>query len=171
MPSTMNDSDTSDVRVLDPQKLRLCRAAGVTLLSVDGEGSWSGVSVARAFPISDPDHYIGFLDSEGKDIGIVKDPSLLDADSRQVLLEDLEVRYFVPVVEQVVQVKEEFGSVYWTVETNRGRKEFVARNLKDSLLELPGNRVILTDIDGNRYEIPDIMKLNRKAQDILVRSL
>src|SRR6185369_15591445 len=108
------------------------------------------ISVARAFPISDPDRFIGFLDSDGKDIGIVKDPDLLDPDSQRIVAEELELRYFVPVIEKVVSVKEEFGSVYWTVETNRGPKEFVVRNLKDSVLELPGNRAILTDVDGNR---------------------
>ena len=39
---------------------------------------------------------------------------------------------FVPFVERVVEVKEEFGSVYWTLETDRGPREIIVRNLRDS---------------------------------------
>src|ERR1044071_6008245 len=103
-------------RLLDPESIRLSRIAGLAQLSLDGEPPIPGISVARAFPISDPDHYIGFLDSEGKDIGVVKEPDLLDPESRMVLDEELELRYFVPTIEAVISVKEEFGSVYWTVD-------------------------------------------------------
>ena len=129
------------------------------------------MSVARAFPLSDPEHYIGFLDGAGKDVGILHDPGLLDPESRKVVEEELEKRYFVPIVERVTGVKEEFGTIYWTVETDRGTKEIVVRNLRDNIQELSQSRIIITDADGNRFEFPDTNKLDNKSLGIIMRNL
>jgi hypothetical protein len=160
-----------ELRILDPKTTRLFRVAGVTRLTIEGDRSWAKVSPSRAFPLSNPDHYIGFLDGDGKDVGLLYDPSQLDAESRTLIAEDLERRYFVPIVERVLRVREEFGTIYWDVETDRGAVEIVVRNLRDNLQELSSSRVIITDIDGNRYEFPDIPKLDNKSQAIILRSL
>lgn len=165
------DPASFELRILDPKRAKVFRVAGVTRLTIEEDRSWTKVSVARAFPLSDPDHYLGFLDGAGKDIGLLHDPALLDADSRKIVEEELEKRYFVPVVERVLTVKEEFGTVYWTVETDRGEKEIVVRNLRDNLQELSSTRVIITDVDGNRFEFPDILKIDGKSQAILMRSM
>src|SRR5438477_6545727 len=107
-----------DVRFLDSEPMRLFRVGGITRLTIEKDRSWIRISIARAFPVSDPDHYIGFLDGEGKEIGVVRDPSILDSESRGVLAGELELRYFVPSVRKVVGVKEEFGSVYFTLDTD-----------------------------------------------------
>ena len=140
-------------------------------MTLEGERSWTKISPARTFPLSDPEHYIGFLDGGGKDIGMLYDPSQLDHDSRRVVEEEVERRYFVPVIDRVISVKEEFGAVYWNVETDRGEKEIVVRNLRDNMQELSATRIIITDVDGNRYEIPDVTKMDNKSQGIIMRNL
>lgn len=172
VPSPLpTDPSSFELRILDPKKIKVFRTAGVPRLTLENNRSWIKVAVARAFPLSDPDHYLGFLDGEGKDIGLLHDPSLLDADSWKVVDEELERRYFVPIVERVKSVKEEFGTVYWTVETDRGEKEIIVRNLRDNIQELSGSRVILTDVDGNRFEFPDTSKLDGRSQGIILRNL
>lgn len=165
------DPAAFELRVFDPKRIRIFRVGGVTRLTWENERSWTKVGMARAFPLSDPDHYIGFLDGAGKDMGLIHDPSLLDPESRKVMEEELEKRYFVPLVERVLNVKEEYGTVYWTVETDRGEKEIIVRNLRDNLLELSSSRVIITDVDGNRFEFPDINKLDGKSMGIIMRNL
>jgi hypothetical protein len=160
-----------ELRVLDPRRMKVFRVAGVTRMTLENDRSWIKVTVARAFPLSDPEHYIGFLDGAGKDVGLLPDPGLLDAESRQLVEEELEKRYFVPIVERVLSVKEEFGTVYWKVETDRGAKEIVVRNLRDNLQELSSSRVIITDVDGNRFEFPDTNKLDGKSAGIILRNL
>jgi hypothetical protein len=162
---------TFELRMFEPQRIRVFRVAGVTRLTLENDRSWIKVSIASAFPLSDPDHYIGFLDGGGKDVGMLYDPALLDPASRRLVEEELERRYFVPVVERVQSVKEEFGTVYWKVETDKGEKEIVVRNLRDNLQELSSTRLIITDVDGNRFEFPDIAKLDGKSQSIIMRSL
>jgi hypothetical protein len=165
------DPESFELRVLNPRDIRIFRVAGIPRLTIRDDRSWRKVSVARAFPLSDPDHYVGFLDGDGKDIGLLHDPSHLDPESRQIVNEELERRYFVPIVERVLTVKEEFGTVYWTVETDRGQKEIIVRNIRDNLQELSASRVIITDVDGNRFEFPDTSKLDGKSQSVILRSL
>ena len=165
------DPESFELRILDPKRVRIFRVAGVPRLTLRDDRSWSKVSVARAFPLSDPDHFLGFLDGDGKDIGLLHDPGQLDTESRQIVEEELEKRYFVPVVERVLTVKEEFGTIYWTVETDRGKKEIIVRNLRDSLQELSASRVIITDVDGNRFEFADVSKLDSKSQSVILRNL
>jgi hypothetical protein len=165
------DPASYELRILDPRRIRVFRYGGVPRLTIENDRSWAKVTVARAFPLSDPHHYLGFLDGNGKDIGLLVDPGPLDAESRTVVDEELEKRYFVPVVERVLSVKEEFGAVYWRVETDRGEKEIIARNLRDNLMELSSTRIIITDIDSNRFEFPDINKLDGRSLGIIMRNL
>ncbi|MCW3099512.1 MAG: hypothetical protein JWL77_5130 [Chthonomonadaceae bacterium] len=165
------DPASFELRILQAKQMRVFRQAGVARLTLENDRSWTKVAVARAFPLSDPDHYLGFLDGAGKDIGMLHDPALLDPASRQVVDEELAKRYFVPVIERVFSVKEEFGTVYWKVETDRGEKEIIVRNLRDNIQELSATRVIITDIDGNRFEFADLTKMDTKTQGFILRNL
>lgn len=165
------EQDSFALRILEPERTHIFRVGGVSRLTIEGDRSWTKVAAARAFPLSNPDRYIGFLDGAGKDIGLLVDPGLLDHESRRILDEELERRYFVPVVERVLSVREEYGAVYWNVVTDRGTREIVIRNVKDNLQELSGSRIILTDVDGNRFEFPDITKLDGKSIGILMRHM
>ena len=71
----------------------------------------------------------------------------------------------------MLSVKEEFGTVYWKVDTDRGEKEIIVRNLRDNLQELSSSRIIITDVDGNRFEFPDVNKLDSKNLSIIMRNL
>ena len=165
------DPASFELRILDPKQMRVFRHAGIPRLTLRDDRSWHKVAVARAFPLSDPDHYLGFLDGAGKDIGLLYDPSQLDPESRQIVDEELDKRYFVPVVKRVLTIKEEFGTIYWSVETDRGQKEIIVRNLRDNLQELSASRVIITDVDGNRFEFVDVSKLDNKSQGVILRNL
>ncbi len=174
MPSEVAEDNPFDIRILEPTETRLFRAYdgdALVRLTLNDERSWREVRVARAKPFSDPDHYIGLRDGDDKDIGLIEDPRLLDAASRAILEEELERRYFTPTVERVVSVKEEMGTVTWEVETDRGARRFVVRNLRDSTFPLGPNRLMMTDTDGNRYEFPDVTTYGAKAYTVLAKVL
>ena len=66
-------------------------------------------------------------------------------------------------------MREEFGATYWTVETDRGRREFVVRHMRDNAHYLSATRLLITDVDGNRFEVPDMSKLDSESYDLLSR--
>ncbi len=162
------------VRFLDAPTLRLFRTHPedtTVRLTIEGDRSWREVRIARAFPFSDPDRYIGLRDGDDKDIGILTTLNGLDKASRAVVEEELERRYFTPRIERVLAVKEEFGVVTWEVETDRGPRRFLVRNLRDSTFPLGSNRLMMTDTDGNRYEFPDVSVVGAKAMTVLSKVL
>ena len=158
------------VRVLDPAAVRLFRTHPedtTVRVTIEGDRSWREVRIARAFPLSDPDRYIGLRDGNDKDIGILESLHGIDAASRTIIDEELDRRYFTPQVIRVDYVEEAFGVVTWEVETTKGPRRFLVRNLKDSSYTLGSSRVMMTDVDGNRYEFPDARALGPKALQVL----
>ncbi len=163
--------DSFELEILDPQKVRIFRYGGRTRMTIGEEKSIIRVMVLRAFPLSDPNHYYAFLDSASHDVGVIVNPHEIDPESRRVCEEDLERRYFIPTVQRVKSAIEEWGSVTWVVETDRGEREYTVRGMRDNMVELSANRVMLTDIDGNRFEIRDLSKLDVVSQNLVLRYL
>ncbi len=161
------------VRVLDPPTVQLFRTnpEDTTVRATIDDRSWREVRISRAFPLSDPDRYIGLRDGNDKDIGMLETLDGLDDSSRGIIDEELSRRYFTPSVTRVNSVAEAFGIVNWDVETDKGPRKFLVRNLKDSSFTLGTGRVMMTDVDGNRYEFPDAYALGPKALVVLAKIL
>ena len=169
--SEVTSVEAFDLRVLDESRVRIFDFGGMPRATLEGEFSCIRAQLTRAFPLSDPHRYWGLLDGDGKDIGMLTDPSKLDAASKSIGERELDKRYFTPVVMHVFEAKEDYGAFLWDVETDKGRRTYVIRGMKDSMAELSPSRMLLTDVEGNRFEIPDITKLPADAQGIILRSL
>ncbi len=164
-------AENYELQILDPARMRLFYHGGVLRMTLADDRSYRAVRGYRAFPISDPDHYYGLLDGEGKDIGVIPNPAMLDAESRAAAESEMEKRYFVPVVRKVLDIRDDYGALIWDVETDRGHKRFVVRSMRDNTAELPNHRLLLTDVDGNRFEIADLRALDAKTQEVLLKSM
>lgn len=173
----VEDNVTTDLIFLNAAKVRLFRTGGATVrVTIDDpdlriEQSYLRAQVARAFPLSKPDTYIGLRDGSDKDIGMLVTLDGLDKDSRAIITEELERRYFVPRVGRIIDLKEDFGNYTFEVDTDRGERRFIVQNLRDSVQELSPGRVLLTDKDGTRYEVPSVSRLDPRHQAIFARAL
>ena len=146
-------------------KLRLFREpAWVLRLTIEEDRSYLKVKVVRAAPLSHPDHYISFLDSKDEEICMVDELEELDPQTLKVVTEELDRRYLTAVVESVHSVRNEFGTSYWDVATSRGRREFVVQNVAENAQWLGGRRLLLVDVDGNRFDFPDLDLLDKRSQ-------
>jgi len=57
------------------------------------------------------------------------------------------------------------------METDRGQVHFTTRNLRENVQRPAPRRIILNDVDGNRYDIRDVDRLSRASQELLFRHL
>ena len=166
-----------DLIMLDPKQVILFRTGGdavratVTDPQLGPERSYLQVQIARAFPLSEPERYIGLRDSKDKDIGLLLELTGMDADTRRIIDEALARRYFVPRVTRVVKVKKEFDTVTWEVETDKGPRVYSVQNLRESVHEAQPGRLILTDRTGSRFEFPEVAALDPESRSILSRVL
>ena len=166
------DDDDFTPRYLDPQKVRLFRSPmGAPRLEILEEVCYTRVAVRRILPLSDPDRYISLGIGEEVEIGIIEDPSRLDSESREILREELDKRYFTPIIQKVYRVKERFGIHDWEVETSRGRITFSVQGLHQNVRHFPPARLLVTDVRGNRYDIPDYHRLDSNSFNQIQRHL
>lgn len=157
---------------LEPERLRLYRAeSGKLRLDVAEDRTYLDVKVVRAFPLSLPDAYLTFLDAGGGDkvIGHIVNPEELDEGTRQAAREALGRHYFIPTITRIHSMREEFGAIYCDVETDRGRREFVARGIRDTLEELGGGELMIPDVDGNRYRVANWHAMDPHSRRLLER--
>lgn len=157
------------IRTITAENTIFCRTEGgfvrMEYQTPAGERkAYPRVSVHRCFPFSDPDHFISIREPEadGKEIGLIEDLNALPADMRAMLEEQMNLRYFTPKIRKVHSIKEEYGYAYWDVTTDRGACRFTVRMGGSNVYAIGPNRYLVNDIDGNRFEIPDLYKLSAK---------
>ncbi len=166
--------DTFDVKLLDPSDLRFFHAPegdARLRLEFQGDRSFSDVRLSRALPLSDPDHYLAIRDADDKEVGVLVEWHALDPQSHAIVLDALEHGYFLPKVLKVNKVVDTFGVVVWDVDTDYGTKRYTIRNIRDSSVALSSKRVIMTSVDGERFEFPDIQAYSPAAIEILLKVL
>lgn len=146
------------MRYLKAEGLNFVRHGPGVSVTIPGEGSFDDVDLVKAFPHSHPDEYICVMVGE-KQIGIVRSISELDADSRNVIEEELRRRYFMPTIKRVSQLKKRLRGMRWEVVTDRGKAGFETKGLQDCFTEI-GGKTIVTDVEGNRYYLdPGAMQI------------
>lgn len=127
--------------------------------------SYVTVKPAWASPLSYPGKHLSLLDGKGKEITMLAEPEReLSKENWALIQEELRRRYLNGVVLKVLQANTEFGATYWTVETDRGLKEFVTQSLQENAQWLGPAHLLLVDVDGNRFEIPDINALDEESR-------
>jgi uncharacterized protein DUF1854 len=157
-----------DMPPLDPSNVHLFSDPRGFLRATVGDQTYLDVTVVRAFPQSVRDEYIGLLSGQEEEIGIIRQPDELDEESRKIVEAELEKRYFLVRIREVLDISEEFGATYWDVETDRGPRSFVAKGLRDNVTFLGNNRILIQDVDGNRYEIEDLYALDAPSRTMVL---
>lgn len=151
---------------VDGNSARFTRA-GVSLVNMEcfGGKTVERLEPHRLFPVSGGNRYITLLDEDGKEQAIIRDLATLPPASRAVIDEALTEYYLIPKITRVLDASERNG-IKWSVETDRGACEFQIR-LNTDIKVFYDNRVMIRDINDNRYEIPDYTKLDKHSLHVL----
>jgi len=180
-PSNGHAENVSDVRkiepprepeydTIEPEKVRVfADSTGRIRATFDSDKSQLDIKVVRCFPQSDPDHFWALLHRDNRVIGVIADPEELDEESRKTSLRCIEGVYFLPCITAVHSLKEEFGAIYFEVETDRGPRSFVSKGVREALEEMGDGEIILTDVHENRYTIRNVESMDQKSRRLLER--
>jgi hypothetical protein len=133
-------------------------------LTVGEEMSYHTVRPAWSAPLSRPNQYLALLNGKGEEIVTLNNPEELPFESLTAVREELRRRYLTATVEEIVHAKFEYGATYWSVDTDRGRRDFVTQHLQENAIWLSDTHLLLLDVDGNRFEITDTRALNAKSR-------
>lgn len=149
-----------DIEFLSPENAVFSKTPGGFLRLQKGEAVYERVSLFRTFPFTLGDRYLSVRDMDGNELGMIKEMGDFPAEAVEAFKAELERRYFSPTITQIKSMKEEFGYAYWEVETDSGPRRFTVRDLQHSLLLLSQVHIMIVDIDGNRFDLPDYTALD-----------
>lgn len=121
------------------------------------------VQFHRAFPFDAPDEYISVLDMDGKEYGIIRNLSDFEGETRSLIQKELDRKYLCPTITKITSLKDKLGFSYWDVETDCGNRSFTMQDTYRNMFHNSENGIILTDVDGNRFAIPDVLALDSKS--------
>lgn len=122
----------------------------------------------RLFPVSGLSEYITMLDSEGEEKFIIRKIDEMEPEQARLLRNCLEEYYRVPKITRLIDRSEKFRIWMWHVETDRGEYTFEIRNHLQSMKMFYDKRILIKDANDNRYEIPDIYKLDKRSQRLIL---
>lgn len=157
-------ADKYDIRMLLPDDVYFSRGNGGVLQGVVDGQPYDELIVYRAFPFRYTDSYISIRNAKDEELGIVKEIHELNEESAEELTKELQFRYFLPRVTRVDSVKFKSDLWLWELQTHLGPTRMAMRNLHEHLQYPGGGRVILTDMQGKRCEIPDWQALDAHSQ-------
>lgn len=140
-------------------------------LSLQNGDVFEKLEPRRLFPVNRPDEYITLLDPDGKEVALIRSINDLDKDSKETVTYSLNDYYLVPHILKILSITEKNGKIHWTVETDRGYKEFDVRNRNHDVRVYSDGRVRVRDSDDNRYIITDYRKLDKHSKRQAVADL
>ena len=127
------------------------------------EKEYDRVFLHRSFPNETADKYISVLNRDGNEICMIRDINEFDDETKKLLLRELKRKYHVFTIKKISSVKEKYGYSYWCVTDETGEREFTVQDTYKSITKITSDRIYVTDIDGNRYEIPSLSALDRRS--------
>ncbi len=162
-----------EMRFLTKENAAFARTeGGFVSLKTNGK-EYGRVLVYLTFPLTNPEEFISIreADEKAKEIGLIQNLKELAPDQQEMIREQIRLRYFMPVITKVLDIKDEYGYAYWHVMTDFGACRFTTQMSGDAVISLGESRLQVTDIDSNRYEIPDFYALTpgeRKKLDLFI---
>lgn len=161
------------VRYLDDQNTVFERTKGGFVSLRIGEEFYPRVQVVRMFPFTDQNEFISIRTTgeRSNEIGMIRDITKIKKDTADMLKEQINLKYFIPKIIKILKIKDEYGYAYWDVLTNHGECRFTIQMGQNTVNHLSDTRILIQDIDDNRFEIPDVSRLSnaeRKKLDLFL---
>jgi hypothetical protein len=142
--------------------VRLARdASGV--LHWQGDSGPVAVRPRRCFPWAHPREWMSLRDEDGTERALIRSPLELEPESRALLEEELNDNGQTFVILRILECRKEIELRCWRVETLQGPRIFQTE-LDEWPLRLPGGAVLIRDLAGDLYTVPDPGALDAESR-------
>jgi len=131
--------------------------------AVKDDTLYRGVFTVLLFPVTHPDSFVSLRHTDDKDkvleIGVIEDLRAFPEDQQKLVRAALSRQYYEQIITRIYTVKCEFGILFFDVETQRGREQFMMPWRIDRAEDYGHNGKVLLDALDNRYIVPDVLAL------------
>lgn len=136
------------------------------LILRDAEGmEYRDVRPVRMFPITDPGGWISICDSHSNELLCIESIEAVPAESRHIFREELNRYMFTPVIQRITRSVLVGNTVRFSIVTDRGATDIAVD--VDDVYRLSDNRVLIKDLSGTRYLIPDWLQMGAQSRKII----
>lgn len=140
---------------------------GLRRIGRNGEQIESTVRIVRCFPWSFPDHFISIRDEKGAELYLFESLEVIaDEKIRALIRDEIGERMFLPEITSIQEIVDEIDLFRWLVKTRSGARIFYTQR-REIPREVPGGGVVVKDISGDRYFIPNIDELDTRSRNWL----
>lgn len=164
----IDDFSIDTLRILDVSKLCFTRKnSGYLYLDYEGK-TYAEISLTRLQPFYCLDTYISVAfrnnDEEWIEIGVIKDLKEMNEEQRKLCMSYLDFRYYIPLITKVYSIRDNrMGYLFVDAETTAGRKRIAVNDWWTNFRINSSGILTVTDADGNKYQIPDLEKIDKKS--------
>lgn len=151
--------DDVELTLGEDNKLDLC---------IKGGQKHEKLQPKRLFPISAKQRYISLVDVERNEVAIITDAATLDKQSQKALAQSLADYYILPKIQKVNYINWKHGTLTVIAVTDYGECTFKVRSRPQNIKRLGDGRVLIKDINDNRYEITDSSKMDKKTVELML---
>ncbi len=137
-------------------------ANGFLAATINGK-EYKRVILTRSLPLSFPSDYICISDVEKNEMGIIEHVSDFSSEQQKLINEELECRYYCPVISSIESIKEKMGHFYFDVTIGEYKKSFTVRDFSKSIRQ-HDDVIDIIDVDGNRFRITDFAAISAKSR-------
>jgi hypothetical protein len=160
------------LNILDPHSLSFTfTEEPFTLnLTLPDKTTYLNILALPAFPLSARQEFIHLYQRSeeggiGKAIGIIEDTQKLTKENCTALNLLLKKICNLPIIISVTNIVDEFHFFHWFVETDRGSADFFMGPPRRHITPYNQNGLLIKDLKGDMYHIPDQATLDKKSQD------
>lgn len=138
-------------------------STGLLMVRVKEKNFEGRAFVSLAFPFEMKEEYICIQNEEKEEIGMIRSLSDLREEEIKLLKDEIKKKYFAPKILKIKKLTERYGSSYWDCDTDYGFRKFTVKDAHRNILRLGDDRAFVLDVDGCRYEIESLEKLDKKS--------
>lgn len=135
-------------------------------LTVLHENDWVYVRMRPCFPWSQVDRYLSLRDDDNREMAFIETLEGLDPESRAAVSAAIEEAQFAFEIVRIEDIDRDFELRIWKVETKQGRRIFTTK-LEDWPRHMADGSIVIEDLAGDLYVVPDKDKLDRNSQKLL----
>jgi hypothetical protein len=161
-PETSDLNEAAQIRYLTPRDT-VFRLTEGRMLSVEVAGElYPVVYLHCSFPHTNRRIFISVRTDDNKEVGIISNLDDFPEPVAKLLEEQMQIRYYAPFIKKVLNIREEFGYSFWEAETTAGLCRFTVRKGGGNLKMVTEHKLLITDVDGNRFIIERLDRLSEK---------
>ena len=129
-----------------------------------------GIIPVRAFPIQAPTRGISLVRDGGKEVAWIDDLATAPEQVRDLVMEELEGREFIPEIQHIAGVSSFATPCTWTVKTDRGETSFVLK-VDEDIRRVGEASLLIADNHGINFLVRDMFGIDKHSRKILDRFL